>query len=152
MKHFCFVIICSVLPVFANAQVRDANYIVNYSNAIICGMDEESFSKFEEDWQKDKSEVNSKLIEGMLAKVGDYIIFRKNSLNTVLVDVVSITEKGGFNCNMSYLDSANNIVAQEQHITISKGGTFGSKLNLIKDGAKKEGVLLGRVLKKITKK
>lgn len=95
MKHLCFVIICSVLPVFANAQVRDANYIVNYSNAIICGMDEESFSKFEEDWQKDKPEVNSKLIEGVLAKVGDYIIFRKNSLNTVLVDVVSITEKGG---------------------------------------------------------
>ena len=152
MKKIIFVFVCLLVANYSNAQVSDANYIVDYSKAIICGMDEESFAELELDWYKDRPEITGGLIEGIMDKLGKTIPFKKSSRNTVKVTVISITDNGKFNCNIELFDSNGRLMAQARNIRCSKGGTWGSKLHLMKESTEKEGKKLGAALKKEIKK
>lgn len=129
-------------------QSRDANFIVDYSQGLICGMDEESFASIEHDWYKDNPVISAKLIEGMMVGLKGVIIYNKNSANKVIVTVRSITENGKFNCDVNYVDSLGDTVMKIIGITCSKGGTIGTKLHLMKEGAPKEGENIGTAIRK----
>lgn len=148
MKRVFFTILCIVLSLSVNAQVSDANFIVDYSDVIICGMDEPSFADMEEDWYKDKPEISGKLIEKMLDRMGNRIVFKKSSANTIKISVHSITDNGKFVCDAVLLDPNQTTLVAVKNIDCSKGGTFGSKLHLMKEGACKEGSRLGAAFMK----
>lgn len=119
----------------------------------IHGMSEEAFSKYETDWYKDKPEIvgiftgnaNNKL-DGIIT-LGAY----PNSDFTIKAVVNEISIKGNYNCDIIVIDAKKNIIAKISNIK-ANGGTWGSKLNLIKDGAESTGKLFGRVLKSEIKK
>lgn len=151
MRKFLLSTLCSLFLSICYAQVNDANYIVDYSQAIICGMETEAFAVIEPDWDKDSPEISGNLIEEMLKKTGEILPFKKSSQNKVKVIVHSISDNGKFICDVELLDAKNTIICKSENIKCSKGGTWGSKLHLMKEGAHKEGSKLGSALKKAYK-
>lgn len=117
MKKIIFLLTCLIVANYSNAQISDANYVVDYSQALICGMDEESFAEVEPDWYKDRPEITGGLIEGMMSKLAKSIPFKKSSQNTIKVTVISITDNGKFNCNIALYDSNGTLKAQANNIT-----------------------------------
>ena len=130
-----------------NAQVSDANYVVDYSQAQICGYDEETFAEIERDWNSDKPDITDGIIQGMLKQLGSFIPFKKNSYNTIIVLVRSISNRGAFNCDIALRDEKGTILAQATNVNCLKGAAIGTKLRLMKASSEKEGKNLGRALK-----
>lgn len=151
MRNSLIAVLFSLITIGLNAQTKDANYIVDYSQAIICGMDEETFAVIEPDWKKDNPEITGNMIESLLEKTSKILPFKKSSPNTIIVQVLSITENGKFNCNVELIDASNNTVFKVNNITCSKGGTWGTKLHLMKEGAHNEGRNIGNAIKKALK-
>lgn len=147
MKKFLLAICCVIFSLNLDAQINDANIVVDYSNATICGLDEESFAEIEKDWYKDNPEITGNMIEEIIDKIGKAIAFKKNSPNTIQISVNSISENGKFNCSVELIDSMHNSILKVNNITCSKGGTWGTKLHLIKEGAHKEGRNIGKAIK-----
>lgn len=46
------------------------NLKIDFSDAMICGMSEEEFSKYEKDWEEDKPKIVSKFMAGANLGVG----------------------------------------------------------------------------------
>ncbi len=148
MKKLVLIVVCSLLSVAVNAQLTDANYVIDYSQAIICGMDEETFAEVETDWREDNPEISGNMIQEMVDKLQDALPFKKNSKNTVKVTVRSITDNGKFVCDAELIDAEQKSLFKVEGVKCSKGGTWGSKLHLMKEGAYNEGKKLGSALKK----
>ena len=151
MKKYFLITLCFFFYSAGYAQVTDAYYLVDYSNAVICGMDTEAFSVIETDWDKDNPEISGNILQDMLKKTGDIIPFKKDSKNKVIVIVRIITDNGRFTCDVALYDANNNVLCKAENIQCSKGGTWGTKLHLMKEGAHKEGRKLGSALKKAYK-
>ncbi len=115
-------------------------------------MDENSFAVYEKDWFKDKPMITGLMLQEVFLRTGERLIFKKDSPNTVKVTVLVITENGGYNCTVELIDDKSNALFEPKAVTCYKGGTFGTKLNLMKDGAKKIGATIGKALKTELKK
>lgn len=152
MKKTFALAICSLMALVANAQVLEAKIVIDYSSAYIHGVDEKSFAKIEEDWYKDKPGINSLIIDKILDKAIPFIRMKESADNTIKINVERINSKGGFSCNVVCAKTNGDTVFNIDNIAIKKGGTVGSKLNLIKDGAPKIGSKLGSAIKKELKK
>lgn len=135
------------LAISLKAQIKDANYVIDFSEALICNMDEESFAVYETDWFKDKPEIVGIFLEEILKKTGKLLPFRKSSENTVRVIVRKVTDNGKYRCDMELVDNKNSRLIDIKDVNCSKGGTWGTKLNLMKEGAHKEGSNLGSAMK-----
>ena len=68
-------------------------------------------------------------------------------IHTVKVVVTTISPKGDYSFVVQLIDKKGEIVGSIAGL-FGKGGMFGTKLNLIKDGAKSTGKKLGTILKK----
>lgn len=68
MKKYFLITLCFFFYSAGYAQVTDAYYLVDYSNAVICGMDTEAFSVIETDWDKDNPEISGNILQDMLKK------------------------------------------------------------------------------------
>lgn len=144
MKRLLIVIFCFVLCSAANSQIiKDANYSVDYSQVMICGMDEETFAEVEEDWFKDRPEISGNILQELLNKTAKYLSFKKSSQNQVIVYVKNISDNGKFNADIALFNEKNELFFKIQNVSCSKGGTWGTKLHLMKEGALKEGKNLG---------
>jgi len=134
-------------------NVSKINLEIDFSNAIIHGMTEKDFSIYEKDWYKDQPEIYHALREPMQDKLKDRLCVGKliESPYKIKVCVSSINNYGDYHCYAVITNNTGNTIA-----TISKikgaGGVFGSKLNLIKDGAKSVGKILGDILKRELRK
>ena len=114
----------------------------------IHGMSEESFGDYEKDWYNDKpgivgifSSYANRKLKGHIT-LGSY----PKSDFTVKAVINEISIKGDYDCDIVVLDKNKNVIAKISGIT-AKGGTWGTKLNLIKDGAETTGKRFGSVLK-----
>lgn len=132
-------------------QVR-ARLIVDFSDAIIMGMTLEEFADYEEDWEHDKIEVFSLVynyaneeLERTLV-VGNY----NNDTEYVLhLMVRTIDVRGDYDSDLylihNFADGRKETIGKVEGL-FARGGRFGTKLNLMKDGAEHTGTALGKLL------
>lgn len=138
----------SVAPL---AKVNKANFEVEFVS--IHGMSEADFSKYETDWYTDKSEVLGRILENANKKLKGTLAMGNNpsAEYTVKLVVNEISKKGDYSCVIKVLDANKKEIAKIVDVK-AKGGTWGSKLNLIKDGAEGIGKEFGSILKSEVKK
>ena len=130
MKRYIIVLCCLVFSLSTMAQkleqgslallnnVEKANFQIEFLS--IHGMTENDFSKYEVDWETDKY--------------------------TVKAIVNEINQKGNYDCDIVVLGSNKQVIAKITGVR-AKGGVWGTKLNLIKDGAENTGKKFGEILK-----
>ena len=167
-KAFCLLLLMAIF-IPSNAQritfgsfslLRDqirVKLIVDFSEADIMGMTEQEFSEYEEDWEHDKVEIvslfhnyaNEKL-KGRLM-LGNY---RQDTAFMLQLVVRTVDVRGNYDCDLYLLGNGENgekvVLAKAEGLS-ARGGKFGSKLNLMKDGAEHTGTELGRFLLKVAK-
>lgn len=124
---------------------------IDFSEADIMGMSEEEFTVYETDWTHDKVEIISlfytlanEAMNGALV-VGNYKFETDYTLD-LLVRTVDI--RGNYDCDLILLQETENgleEVAKAEGL-YARGGLFGTKLNLMKDGARHTGDALGKFL------
>lgn len=134
------------------AEIGKAKVEIDFSETLIHGLSEEDFSDYEKDWDKDKSEVVAMFI-GSLSDGLDGIISVRSNFNTpytIKVSVLTVSAEGNYCCNVDILKDGVS-VASIQNVK-ADGGSWGSKLNLIKDGAKHTGYEVGRKLRRLISK
>ena len=128
------------------------NLVVDYSSATIHGMNEAAFSEYEKDWYKDKPEIISDVRQGFSEKCKNFVLASDvKDIPTIRIVVLSIERKGDTACSAEILDKNGNVVCKISKI-FGEGGTFGTKLNLIKDGASEVGEKFGKYMAKQLKK
>lgn len=138
------------------AQAGRARIEVDYSEAMIHGMSEDEFGVYEPDYFVDKDVIEGKFL-GMLADgIGDFIVGTKvKSDYLISVKVIQVNPKGNHVCDV-FIIRDNGSGEPETMATIktikADGGTFGTKLNLMKDGAEHTGYLIGKYLRAKIKK
>lgn len=123
--------------------------IIDFSGAEIMGMNEIDFSEFEEDWFKDKPGIQSRLLRYANAALAGRLFLGNYSHTeyTLRLIVLTVSDKGDYDCDAELLDAEDNLVATITGI-FGPGGIIGTKLNLMKDGAKSTGAILGTFLRK----
>lgn len=126
--------------------------VIDYSEADIMGMPEEQFYTFEKDWAHDKVEVVSlyyNYANKELAKEKAFIVgsYNFDTDYTLYLIVRTVDIRGNHDCDLILV--ANDEIEIGRAVGIrADGGTFGSKLNLMKDGAEHTGKSIGRFLLK----
>jgi len=160
MKNL-FVIIALFLPINLFSQtlvegslksLKEAGKVtlnLDFSRAQIHGMSEEAFSKYEEDWEVDLPVIKGFFIAELSEQVKDYFLVDVYSKSNIIIHVIvaSVSEKGNYVCNVDIMDNNGTRLACIENVA-ARGGRFGTKLNLIKDGARHTGTALGKFLKK----
>ena len=126
---------------------KTANLEIEYVK--IHNRSEAEFAEYEKDWKVDKPDVEDLILQNANAALKNdcHLNFGKESDLTVRVVVTTISAKGDYSFVVQLLDKKGEIVGSIAGL-FGKGGIFGTKLNLIKDGAKSTGKKLGTILKK----
>ena len=125
---------------------------LDFTFAIIHGMDEENFAKYEEDWEKDKKGVMLNFISEASSNCNRIAIGSFSSTDYLFkVFVSKINKNGDWQSRVELLDKEGNSYAKIVAL-YGSGGRIGSKINLINDGAQNSGKALGRFLDKALKK
>lgn len=118
--------------------------VVDFSKASIIGMTEEEFSKYEVDWEKDKPEILSLFYTYANRRLGNSLSlggsFDESRYMLTLI-VRTVSAKGDYDCDLVLTENGKEVARAE--MLRAYGGTFGTKLNLMKDGAKHTGRELG---------
>ena len=120
------------------------NLEFDFSQAVMHGMDEEHFRTYEEDWDEDKPEAVG-LLSGEAAKRCNNNFYLGQFSNTdfsIKIIVREISTQGSFRCDGALIDKEGKQLAFFTGFH-GRGGKCGSKLNLIKDGAKRTGANIG---------
>ena len=153
-------IIAAIVAFAANltAQVRSGSFAglkdqsrvyfeVDFSQALIHGMSEADFADYETDWYKDKRHIVSLITNNCNDIVHRFFLVGNYPEAKYFLKLVvrSVSEKGDFVCDLYLYDEEDKQVGLVEGIW-GKGGIFGTKLNLIKDGAKSTGEEVGRAL------
>lgn len=128
------------------------NINLDFSKAIIHGMSVEKFAEYERDWETDKPTIVSYFVgEASRYCTTVPIGLFPEAAYTVNIRVQSINTKGNYVCEADVTSAAGDKIATIAGLE-AKGGHVGSKLNLIKDGARHTGAKLGKYLRKSLKK
>lgn len=162
MKRLLFVIftclsLCSYAQMPLSTEVVTGSFEALYNKTAnleieyvkIHNRSEAEFAEYEKDWKVDKPDVEDLILQNANAALKKvcHLNFGKESDLTVRVVVTTISAKGDYSFVVQLLDKKGEIVGNITNL-FGKGGIFGTKLNLIKDGAKSTGKKLGTILKK----
>lgn len=127
------------------------NMVVDFSKALIYGMSEEEFSKYEKDWVEDKPTIVQNFRTGANYGIGrSYGIGEyKNTSYTIVVTVNTVTDEGFFICDATIVDKDSNCRFKVEKLSGGKEPTFtpGTKLARMKFWATLTGKKLGNILK-----
>ena len=158
MKRYIIVLCCLVFSLSIMAQkfeqgslallnnVEKANFQIEFLS--IHGMTENDFSKYEADWETDKPTVVAIFTDYANRKLKGKLLlgnFPKEKY-TVKAIVNEINQKGNYDCDIVVLGSNKQVIAKITGVR-AEGGVWGTKLNLIKDGAENTGKKFGEILK-----
>lgn len=162
MKRILFIIftclsLCSYAQMPLSTEVVTGSFEALYNKTAnleieyvkIHNRSEAEFAEYEKDWKVDKPDVEDLILQNANAALKKvcHLNFGKESDLTVRVVVTTISAKGDYSFVVQLLDKKGEIVGNIANL-FGKGGIFGTKLNLIKDGAKSTGKKLGTILKK----
>ena len=127
---------------------HNINVTIDYSEAIIHHMSEKAFAEYEKDWNVDKKEILIILLESATEKSNGLIIFDIDipSKLSMTIIVHDIQTDGTWNSSAIITNDNNETLCRIDGI-VGKGGRIGSILNLIKDGSKSTGKVLGKFIK-----
>lgn len=124
----------------------NAQLVVDFSEASIHGMSEEDFADYEQDWYKDKPEIIAIITNNCNEKLRGLTLGRREAPYILRLKVLSVSARGDFDCDAYLEDPDGNVLGTIEGLW-GKGGRFGTKLNLIKDGAERLGQCLGIALR-----
>ena len=128
------------------------NVLLDFSDACIHGMTVEAFAEYEQDWEVDLPIISRKFVTGLIEKCPNVRFGTDSDTElTLKVKVLSITPKGDYRCEGILMNRQKDKIAYISEVN-ARGGTFGSKLNLIKDGAEHTGEALGKFIKRTIQK
>ena len=162
MKRLLFIIftclsLCSYAQMPLSTEVVTGSFEALYNKTAnleieyikIHNRSEAEFAEYEKDWKVDKPDVEDLILQNANAALKNvcYLNFGKESDWTVKVVVTTISPKGDYSFVVQLIDKKGEIVGSIAGL-FGKGGMFGTKLNLIKDGAKSTGKKLGTILRK----
>lgn len=135
------------------AVLGKAYFEADFSKASIHHMSEELFAEYEADWYKDKPLITSFFRSYFSEQLDELLIFvtKEDAIYTIRWVVTHISLSGDIKSELHIVDKNGNILEEITDI-IARGGSIGSKLNLIKDGTKRSGSRAGYLLKKRLKK
>lgn len=159
-----FVLIMSIcLTVMANAQVVSKSelsvikpgskigFVCDFSDAVIMGMDEEAFAKYEPDWVEDKPTVIAKYMNGINNKLDGILVVGqlKDTKYTLKVSVKNVTTKGYMLCDAEIIDSEGNTYFVVKQVNGGKEPPIspGTKLAKMKVWATLTGRALGSIIR-----
>ncbi|MBO4752234.1 MAG: hypothetical protein J5526_05750 [Bacteroidales bacterium] len=127
---------------------HNINVTIDYSEAIIHQMSEKAFAEYEKDWNVDKKEILIKLLESATDKSKGLITFGINIPTKLSMTVIvhSIQTDGTWSSSAVITNDKKEIQCRIDGV-VGKGGRIGSMLNLIKDGSKSTGKVLGEFIK-----
>ena len=139
----------SFAPLANEARVK---MNIEFAEADIMGMSEAQFTDYEEDWLEDKDQILALFYEnannamnGALF-VGNYPQGTDYELDLI---VRTVSAHGDYDCDLFLYkilaDGSDEFVGKAEGI-FAKGGKIGTKLNLMKDGAKHTGKAIGKFL------
>lgn len=128
------------------ASCGKATFVINFDDASIHGMSVADFECIETDWSKDLPEIKGYFIEHIMERLyGKLVVgYHVQSDCSINVQVLSISTKGDFICDVTIKDGDREVALI--HGLYGNGGGFGTKLHLIKKGAKHTGNQLGTIL------
>lgn len=126
------------------------NFQMDFSDALIMGMSENEFAKYEKDWCDDKPTIirnfktGTNLTLGRSLGIGEY----KDARYIVKVKVNTITDEGFFICDVDILEN-DKVVFHLDHLTGGKEPSLaiGTKLARMKVWATLTGKSFGSILK-----
>lgn len=129
------------------------NFELDFSKANIHGMSEADFARYEKDWNKDMPAIIGGFVENLNEEIDGLVRFGHypTAKYKLKVEVIEVSLNGNYDSDAYLLDNEGNTVAKITGL-FAKGGVFGTKLNLIKDGSKHSGELLGEILHKALKR
>ncbi|MBR5899366.1 MAG: hypothetical protein IKZ14_07875 [Muribaculaceae bacterium] len=135
------------------AKAGRANFEIDYSAASIHGMTETDFAEYEQDWHKDQPQIVMKFISCFASVANGKVILTKNGNNALTLRwvVLQILPNGTTLGELHLIGENGEVLARIVELE-GKGGIFGTKLNLIKDGAKRSGQNAGIFLRNEIKK
>ncbi len=130
------------------ASCGKATFVINFDDASIHGMSVADFECIETDWSKDLPEIKGYFIGHLMERLYGKLVVGYNVQSdcSINVQVLSISTKGDFICDV-IIENNGQEVAKIQGLN-ANGGGFGTKLHLIKAGAKHAGNALGQLLYK----
>ena len=135
---------------FAALNVKIANLDIVYEK--IHNMSEADFAEYEKDWNVDKPEIEGYILQKANTALNGscYLKMGKEENLTVRIVVNTVSVKGDHSFEVLLVDKTEKVLGKLSGL-FGKGGMFGTKLNLIKDGAKSTGKRAGALLKKYVK-
>ena len=168
-RIFATLLIFSAIFTAANAQKINGSFAplreeariqmnIDFSEADIMGMSEAEFTEYEEDWTHDKVQILTLFYENVNdALKGNLVVgnYKQDTAYTLDLVVRTVNTRGDYDCDI-YLyrnldDGSQEFVAEALGVN-ARGGKIGTKLNLMKDGAKHTGKELGKFLLQAAKK
>ena len=104
-------------------------------------------------WKKDQPMISGGFVNCLNDTLKETIRFGSypTANYTLKVEVLDVSTSGDFDSDVYLLDNKGQVVAKISRL-VAPGGTFGTKIALIKDGAKHSGIVLGKFLMKELKK
>lgn len=163
IKKFCLLLFGLSVVLTASTQVVTKNslsslkpgskigYVVDFSDAVIMGMDEDTFSQYEKDWLKDKPVVESKFLNGINDKLdGILIVTPSKDVDYILkISVKTVSTKGHIICDAFVVNKDGNLFFAAEQVNGGKEPPIspGSKLAKIKVWAMLTGRSLGSIIR-----
>ena len=166
MRRILFIIV-ACLSLCSYAQAPFNNEVVTGSFSALNGkianldivyekihnMSEADFAEYEKDWNVDKPEIEGYILQKANTALNGscYLKMGKEENLTVRIVVNTVSVKGDHSFEVLLVDKTEKVLGKLSGL-FGKGGMFGTKLNLIKDGAKSTGKRAGAWLKKYINK
>lgn len=164
MKRLAILMCCIALGFAAKAQKLEGSvdvllnesrvdFELSFAKASIHGMSEAEFAKYETDWNKDMPQIIGYFVDDLNDEINGLVRFGSypTAKYKLVVEVIEVSVGGDLDSDVYLLDNSGNTVAKISGL-VGKGGLWGTKLYLIKQGASHSGEILGELLHKTLKK
>lgn len=162
-KSILISLLLTILLCTSNAQVVSKNelsvlkpgtkigFVCDFSEAVIMGMDEEAFGKYEPDWATDKPTIVANFMNGINNKLDGVLVFGqlKDTQYTLKVSVKLVNTKGYMLCDVVIIDNAGKSIFEAKQVNGGKEPPFlpGTKLAKMKAWALLTGRALGGIIR-----
>lgn len=126
-------------------QVRDINFVMDFSKAQIMGQSEIGFSIDNEDWARE--DIVTLCVNNLNKQLNGKLVVNTNSTSalTLKLIVIKISKNGAFYCKAELTDNEKKL-AEIHEIRSGYGDLMGASIHRIKVGAQKLGVKMGKFL------